>query len=170
MDDHSIDSNDASSSKNNNGIDKIAIKYYHGACKLAHVIIKMKDRSCGTFMFWKIGNQSTNDKNLRKQLMFYEFLRDYNKNDDLGSGIEFKPAVSGIGPITNVIDGQQRITSLLIGLTGSYFKNRAASKLYINLNMRKKSSEEEKEFKYEFKFLSDSQFNRHYKKLQKIFT
>ena len=53
MDDHSIDSNDASSSKNNNGIDKIAIKYYHGACKLAHVIIKMKDRSCGTFMFWE---------------------------------------------------------------------------------------------------------------------
>ena len=38
-------------------------------------------------------------------MMFYEFLSDYNKNDDLGSGIEFKPAVSGRGPITNVIDG-----------------------------------------------------------------
>tara|TARA_Y100001933_G_C18977619_1_gene555260 strand:- start:107 stop:1942 length:1836 start_codon:yes stop_codon:yes gene_type:complete len=127
----------------------------------------MQDYPIGTFMFWKIGNRSTNDKMLRKRLMFYEFLRDYNKNEDLGSGIEFKPAISGKGPITNVIDGQQRITSLLIGLTGSYFKNRAESKLYINLNMRKKSSEEE-EFKYEFKFLSDNQFNRHYKKLQKI--
>jgi len=97
----------------------------------------MQDYPIGTFMFWKIGNRSTNDKMLRKKLMFYEFLRDYNKNEDLGSGIEFKPAISVKGPITNVIDGQQRITSLLIGLTGSYFRNRAESKLYINLNMRK---------------------------------
>ena len=127
----------------------------------------MQGYPIGTFMFWKIGNRSSEDKDLRKMMMFYEFLSDYNKNDDLGSGIEFKPAVSGRGPITNVIDGQQRITSLLIGLTGSYYI-RSKSQLYINLNMRKNSSEQEKEFKYEFKFLSDNQFNRHYEKLQKI--
>ena len=127
----------------------------------------MQGYPIGTFMFWKIGNRSTEDKELRKMMMFYEFLSHYNRNDDLGSGIEFKPAVSGRGPITNVIDGQQRITSLLIGLTGSYYI-RSKSQLYINLNMRKNSSDEEKEFKYEFKFLSDNQFNRHYEKLQKI--
>ena len=54
------------------------------------------------------------DKELQKNMMFYEFLSNYNKNDDLGSGIEFKPAVSGIGPITNVIDGQQRITTMYL--------------------------------------------------------
>ena len=75
----------------------------------------MQGYPIGTFMFWKIGNRSTEDKELRKMMMFYEFLSQYNRNDDLGSGIEFKPA-SGRGPITNVIDGQQRITSLLIGL------------------------------------------------------
>ena len=127
----------------------------------------MQGYPIGTFMFWKIGNRSTEDKELRKMMMFYEFLSHYNRNDDLGSGIEFKPAVSGRGPITNVIDGQQRITSLLIGLTGSYYI-RSKSQLYINLNMRKNSSDEEKEFKYEFKFLSDNQFNRIYEKLQKI--
>ena len=127
----------------------------------------MQGYPIGTFMFWKIGNRTKDDKNLQKKMMFYEFLSHYNKNDDLGSGIEFKPAVSGSGPITNVIDGQQRITSLLIGLTGSYHI-RSKSKLYINLNMRENSPEEEKEFKYEFKFLSDNQFNRHYEKLQKI--
>lgn len=127
----------------------------------------MQGYPIGTFMFWKIGNRTNEDKRLQKKMMFYEFLNHYNKNDDLGSGIEFKPAVSGRGPITNVIDGQQRITSLLIGLTGSYYI-RSESRLYINLNSKKNSKEQEKEFKYEFKFLSDNQFNRHYEKLKKI--
>ena len=39
--------------QNEEAMVSIARKYFHGGCKLAHVISKLKGRSLGTFMFWR---------------------------------------------------------------------------------------------------------------------
>lgn len=96
--------------------------------------------------------------------MFYEFLRDYHQMKNYHNE---KADLKGNESIIAVLDGQQRLTSLYIGLKGSYayklsykrWDNPNAypvRKLYLNLLQRSEDSECE----YEFNFLTPEEANQ----------
>lgn len=87
----------------------------------------MADFPIGSFLYWRL------DQKNKDQWPIYEFIRDFNAEDPHNP-----PAnMSGITKdITLVLDGQQRITSLFIGLKGSYryfFYRWRKTQLYLNL-------------------------------------
>ncbi len=117
----------------------------------------MRDYPVGSFLFWYV------DKTRIRDFQFYEFIRNYHERD---SSHNPKASLNGQDDITAILDGQQRLTSLYIGLKGSYaykepkkqWKNDLAfpeRKLYLNL--LKKCSEEEIEMEYDFLFLTDKE-------------
>ena len=70
----------------------------------------MRGYPFGTFLFWRI--DQANSANYK----FYGFVRDYHERD--------RPHCPELGlvrnrPLTAVLDGQQRLTALNIGLRGS---------------------------------------------------
>lgn len=71
----------------------------------------MKDYPIGTFLLWKL------EKSRIKHFQFYDFIKDYHERDN-----KHNPKVSVIGEqdITAILDGQQRLTALFIGLRGTY--------------------------------------------------
>lgn len=64
----------------------------------------------GSFLFWRIKTEHVND------FQYYDFITDFNVKDNSNDKI----VPSGEKEITAVLDGQQRLTALLIGLRGSY--------------------------------------------------
>ena len=71
----------------------------------------MRDYPIGSFLFWKV------DKNHCNEYQFYRFLSSYHqKYNRRNEPINLK----GDDEVTAVLDGQQRLTSLYIGLKGSY--------------------------------------------------
>ena len=116
----------------------------------------MQDYPIGTFLFWVIEKSRLQDYN------FYEFLKDYNemKNSNNSKKIDLK----GSDGVTAVLDGQQRLTSLYIGLKGSYAyrlkykkkynENNCPSRhLYLNLLEYAKGESN----KYDFRFMTDEE-------------
>lgn len=68
----------------------------------------IKGYPIGSFLFWKVKNT--------KDYRFYEFIQNFDireKNKD-------KPKKSGFNEKIAILDGQQRLTALYIGLYGSY--------------------------------------------------
>ena len=115
----------------------------------------MRDYPINAFLFWKVSKENV------KEFRFYEFLRDYHQRKKRHNE---KADLSGSEDIIAVLDGQQRLTSLYIGLKGSYayklsykrWDNEQAypvRKLYLNLLMASEDPENE----YEFEFLTDSE-------------
>lgn len=87
----------------------------------------MADFPIGSFLYWKLEEKNKN------QWPIYEYIREYDEESPHNP-----PAnVAGINKdITLVLDGQQRITALFIGLRGSYryfYYRWIETKLYINL-------------------------------------
>lgn len=87
----------------------------------------MADFPIGSFLFWRLEQRN------KDEWPIYEFIRDFD-----GESPHNQPAnMAGIAKdITLVLDGQQRITSLLIGLRGSYryfYYRWRKSQLYLNL-------------------------------------
>jgi len=116
----------------------------------------MRDYPIGSFLFWHVEK-----KNVGKY-QFYEFVRDYHERNSRHNP---KANVSGQDDIIGVLDGQQRLTSLYIGLKGSYaykeprkrWDNPQAfptRRLYLNLLGPKKNGDET-DMVYDFAFLSD---------------
>lgn len=112
----------------------------------------------GTFLYWKI-NQEHND-----QYQFYDFVLNYHERD--------RPHCPRIGKMPNrdvvaVLDGQQRITALNIGLRGSLAKklprkrwrsNDAFPICYLYLNFLWSPSEDDDVgTRYQFEFLTPEQ-------------
>ncbi len=64
-----------------------------------------------TFLFWEV------PKGKAKEFSFYEFLRNYHQRNGKHNP---KANISGSDDIIAILDGQQRMTSLYIGLKGSY--------------------------------------------------
>ena len=123
----------------------------------------MQSYPIGTFMFWTIGN-SIDDKNIKDRMKFYKFISEYKKNN-LGGGKE----VLSKEKMNCVVDGQQRLTSMLIGLKGNYQKHTVDCKMYINLsflNDSKSFSEEssiemkEDRRKFDFSFKTANQIDK----------
>ncbi len=126
-------------------------------CKLFDSL--MQGFPVGSFLFWKI--EPATSKNFR----FFDFSREYHQRDNphcppLGKAPD--------GPVTAVLDGQQRLTALNIGLRGSlavkepnkWWNNPKAfpvKKLYLDLLHEPIPDEEDAV--YRFEFLTDERAN-----------
>ena len=115
----------------------------------------MRDYPIGTFLFWEINKDHVKDYD------FYGFIRNYHENKNVHNQ---KLDLKGSGGITAVLDGQQRLTSIYLGLKGTYAyklkymarNNKNAypvRKLYLNIL----SSPLEGNNEYDFKFLSEKE-------------
>ena len=111
----------------------------------------MRRYPIGSFLFWKV-----DEKNVKK-FDYYEFLRNYHEKKGKHNP---KADVIGEKGITTILDGQQRLTSLYLGLKGSYAKKIPRKQwnnplafpekmLYLNLLSKSK----EFDLKYDFRFL-----------------
>lgn len=111
----------------------------------------------GSFLFWKVRPDRIGD------FQFYKFMdryheRDYRRNDPINP--------PGNSDITAVLDGQQRLTALYIGLTGWYAyklpyywwnNDRAFPKRELYINLRRPNFELQEETNgFELRFLRDS--------------
>ena len=115
----------------------------------------MQDYPIGAFLFWEI------EKSRLQDYDFYEFLRDYNeKKNNHNKKIDLK----GSDGVTAVLDGQQRLTSIYLGLKGSYayrlkYKKRknenAYPVRYLYLNILEEAKDESN--KYDFRFMTDEE-------------
>ncbi len=115
----------------------------------------MRDYPISTFLFWQV------DKSKIKDFQFYEFLNKYHEKDNRHNR---KAEPNDDESIIALLDGQQRMTSLYVALTGSYSKKMPyyqwnsphafpEKKLYLNLL----KSSDELEAEYDFKFLTEEQ-------------
>lgn len=115
----------------------------------------MREYPIGMFLFWHVERARISN------FQFYEFIRNYHEKDQTHNP---KANISGIDDIVAILDGQQRLTALYIGLKGTYsyklprkrwdssdaFPKR---KLYINLL----ASAEDTDMEYDFKFLTEGE-------------
>ena len=115
----------------------------------------MKDYPFGAFLFWELSKE----QNMLYD--FYSFLQNYHEKKARHNP---KINIAGNDNVMAVLDGQQRLTSLYIGLTGTYayklpfkqWKNKLAfpeRKLYLNI-VKPANSETNK---YEFSFLASDE-------------
>lgn len=115
----------------------------------------MMDYPINAFLFWKVSKEKA------KEFSFYEFLRDYHQRTGRHNP---KANISGSDDIIAILDGQQRMTSLYIGLKGSYaykishkrWDNPQAypvRKLYLNVL----AESEAPDLTYDFRFLTSSE-------------
>lgn len=123
----------------------------------------MRDYPINTFMLWNV-----TDEKIKTDYKFYEFLKEYREYfNDENPYIE----TNGFSNFKAIIDGQQRLTALYLGLKGSYayrmprkwLKNNEESlptrKLYLNLSSECNEEDEEKKI-YDFMFLSIEDFKK----------
>lgn len=115
----------------------------------------MRDYPISTFLFWQVDKSRIND------FQFYEFLKNYHEKKCTHNT---KADLSNDEDVIALLDGQQRLTSLYVALTGSYAKKKPyhhwsndkafpPKKLYLNLL----SPSEEMETEFQFKFLADDE-------------
>ena len=116
----------------------------------------MQDYPIGTFLFWNV-EAANSDK-----FKFYGFVRDYHEKDN--------PNCPDLGLLPNqnltaILDGQQRLTALNIGLRGSMaiklpyrWRNNpdAFPQSFLYLDLLAKNNTEYEDFRYRFKFLEPS--------------
>ena len=113
-----------------------------------------------SFMFWKI-----TDEGIKSGYKFYQFLLNYRqKYAEDNSDID----TAGVPDFEAVIDGQQRLTSLYIGLRGTYAKKQhrlwwrddeeclPTRKLYLNLS-KPVSQQYDNQKLYDFRFLTQEE-------------
>lgn len=127
----------------------------------------MRGYPINSFMFWKIC-----DPKLKSDYKFYQFLTNYREffaDDNLDID------TAGVPDFEAVIDGQQRLTSLYIGLRGTYayktprkwLKDNEDSiptrRLYLCLS-ESVNQEYDNQKKYDFRFLTSKEFKELSKK------
>ena len=121
----------------------------------------MQGYPIGSFLFWKV-NSGTVDA-----YTWYGFVRDYHQTRGRHNP-EFEPLDDNSGLIA-VLDGQQRLTALNIGLRGSYanklpnfkWNNPAAfPQKHLYLNIDSWLEDDELGRRYEFKFLTQEDFEK----------
>lgn len=123
----------------------------------------MRDYPINSFMVWEV-----QDDFIKENFKFYEFLKEYRQryaedNPDINT--------AGISDFKAIIDGQQRLTSLYIGLRGSYaykqprkwWENTEESiptrHLYLSLKEEVKQ-EHDNQLLYNFKFLTNNDIEK----------
>jgi uncharacterized protein with ParB-like and HNH nuclease domain len=119
----------------------------------------MRNYPISSFLFWRVeGDTKANYK-------FYQFLKDFKQkykthNDEFSTGSHTD--------FTAILDGQQRLTSLYIGLRGSYsyrmprLHEENTERVYptrcLYLNIEKALENEEDGRIFEFKFLTENEY------------
>ena len=114
----------------------------------------MKSYPISSFLFWDVKSNNIKD------YQFYDFILDYHERDNIHNK---QANAAGMQSITAVLDGQQRLTAIYIGLKGSYsskiqwkrWNNDNAfprKRLYLNL-LGLADNEED----YEFRFLTNEE-------------
>lgn len=125
----------------------------------------MRDFPINSFMLWEVKSDE-----IKKNYKYYEFLKGYCKRFNEENPERVTTASSK--DFKAVIDGQQRLTSLYIGLCGTYaYKNPRvhwpssqdesklpARKLYLDLMAAVDRENDESLMLYRFNFLTDKQF------------
>ena len=115
----------------------------------------MRNFPISTFLFWKVKSENVH------QFKFYRFLKNYHERD---SRHNIEASFSNNYDITAVLDGQQRLTSLYIGLMGEYSErlahhSRKSDHAYprktLHLNLLGKRDIDNLE--YEFRFLTQKE-------------
>lgn len=112
----------------------------------------MREYPISTFLFWNVDKSRVND------FQFYDFLKDYHQKTNTHNN---KIDLSASEDVIAILDGQQRLTSLYVGLRGSYAQKLPyyhwssshafpKTKLYLNLLGRAADLEQE----YDFRFLT----------------
>jgi uncharacterized protein with ParB-like and HNH nuclease domain len=87
----------------------------------------MADFPIGSFLFWKLEQKN------KDEWPVYEFIRDFDANSPHNPSADMRGITKDI---TLVLDGQQRIASLYVGLKGSYryfYYRWRKTRLYLNL-------------------------------------
>jgi uncharacterized protein with ParB-like and HNH nuclease domain len=123
----------------------------------------MRGYPINSFMFWEV-----KESKVKNAFKFYRFLNKYRQffeedNPDIGT--------KGYKDFYAVIDGQQRLTSIYIGLKGSYayklprkwlYNNEEAMPTrYLYLNLSKPLPEEnERQMIYDFQFLTSYEYEK----------
>lgn len=118
----------------------------------------MRDYPISTFLFWEVEKKNINE------YQFYEFVHEYHERDNTHNP---KANIDGESGITAILDGQQRLTSLYIGLKGTYayklprkrWDNDSAfpkRKLCLNLLAPSKNGDLE----YDFQFLTKKEYEQ----------
>jgi uncharacterized protein with ParB-like and HNH nuclease domain len=119
----------------------------------------MRDYPIGSFLFWMVKKEQTGS------YQFYEFVRDYHERDNPHN---VKADVSGQDDIVGILDGQQRLTALFVGLRGSFaykeprkrWENpQAFPKRRLYLNLLGRSKDESRDLLYDFRFLTEKEAN-----------
>lgn len=120
----------------------------------------MRDYPISSFLFWRV------EGNTKSDYKFYQFLKNFKQrygthNDEFSTGSH--------NDFTAVLDGQQRLTSLYIGLRGSYayrtpkLHEENSERVYptrrLYLNIEKPLENEEDGRIYEFKFLTIKEYD-----------
>ena len=119
----------------------------------------MRNYPISSFLFWRVEGDTKTD------YKFYQFLKEYKQRYKTHND-EF--LTSGHNDFTAVLDGQQRLTSLYIGLRGSYAyrtprlheenTERVYPTRHLYFNIEKPLENEEDGRIYEFKFLTKKEF------------
>lgn len=117
----------------------------------------MRGYPIGSFLSWRV------EPSTAERFRFYGFMREYNElNQRHNPQLDIAPTSA----VTAVLDGQQRLTSLNVGLRGSY----AWKKKYgwshlpenypartLHLNLAHKAEENAAGLEYDFRFLEPAQ-------------
>lgn len=118
----------------------------------------MRNYPISSFLFWKV------EENTSKNYRFYKFINEYRErykthNEEIST--------NGISSFNAVLDGQQRLTSLYLGLKGSFGYKEYRRKWedtewsiptrHMYLNISNELTEEEDGRNYEFSFLEKDQ-------------
>jgi hypothetical protein len=78
----------------------------------------MRGYPIGSFLFWNVDSKHASD------YTFYSFITDYHEKNHPYAPIAHIPPGHGV---TAILDGQQRLTALNIGLFGSHAERQPAS-------------------------------------------
>ena len=117
----------------------------------------LRDYPIGSFLFWQVERKNAGN------FQFYEFMREYHERDNSHNP---KANVSGKDDVTGILDGQQRLTSLYLGLKGSYaYKElrkrwdnpHAFPKRRLYLNLVAPAKNDKGDMIYDFVFLTDEE-------------
>lgn len=115
----------------------------------------MRDYPISTFLFWKVKADNVS------KFKFYRFLKNYHERDERHNP---EASLSGERDVIAILDGQQRLTSIYVGLRGSYAcrlryhrvaSNHAYPPKQLHLNLLKDSEDITRE--YDFQFLTDNE-------------
>jgi uncharacterized protein with ParB-like and HNH nuclease domain len=123
------------------------------------------DYPINSFMMWAVKDNDT-----KADYNFYEFLKEFRETFKTDN-----PYISTVGvkDFEAVMDGQQRLTSIYIGLHGSYAyrvkrgswstddeKSRPTRQLFLNLSKLTQNHEDDNTKQYDFRFLSKAELLR----------